>query len=103
MSLSAVFKTQVYGKAGRGLYRNGYSKRMAYPHCCLVTQKLQSTYFNVLYAEYAYFIRWALVSPDGVAPSRMVSMSASVNLPLHHKVQKFLLAPAQPGGPGKGP
>jgi len=33
--------------------------------------------------------RWALVSPDGVAPSRMVSVSASVNLPLHHKVQKF--------------
>ena len=33
--------------------------------------------------------RWALVSPDGVAPSRMVGVSASVNLPLHHKVQKF--------------
>ena len=29
-----------------------------------------------------------LVSPDGVAPSQMVSVSASVNLPLHHKVQK---------------
>jgi len=26
--------------------------------------------------------RWALVSPDGVAPSRMVGVSASVNLPL---------------------
>jgi len=33
--------------------------------------------------------RWALVSPDGVAPSRMASVSASVNLPLHHEVQKF--------------
>jgi len=33
--------------------------------------------------------RWALVSPDGVVPSRMVSVSASVNLPLHNKVQKF--------------
>jgi len=33
--------------------------------------------------------RWALVSPDGVTPSRMVSLPASVNLPLHHKVQKF--------------
>jgi len=31
-----------------------------------------------------------LVSPDGVAPSWMVSVSASVDLPLHHKVQKFL-------------
>jgi len=25
-----------------------------------------------------------LVSPDGVAPSQMVGVSASVNLPLHH-------------------
>jgi len=33
--------------------------------------------------------RRALVSPDGVAPSRMDSVSASVNLPLHHEVQKF--------------
>jgi len=30
-----------------------------------------------------------VVSPDGVTPSQMVSVSASVNLPLHHKVQKF--------------
>ena len=41
--------------------------------------------------------RWALISPDGVAPSRMVGVSASVNLPLHHKVQKF---PADTGSPG---
>jgi len=27
--------------------------------------------------------------PDGVAPSQMVSVFACVNLPLHHKVQKF--------------
>jgi len=33
--------------------------------------------------------RWALVSPDGVAPSWMVGVSVSVNLPLHHEVQKF--------------
>jgi len=33
--------------------------------------------------------RWALASPDGVAPSWMVCVSASVNLALHHKVQKF--------------
>jgi len=33
--------------------------------------------------------RRALVSPDGVAPSWMVGVSASFNLPLHHKVQKF--------------
>ena len=42
-----------------------------------------------------------MVSPDGVAPSRIVGVSASVNLPLHHKVQSSLLAPAHPGDPGK--
>jgi len=30
-----------------------------------------------------------MVSPDEVAPIRMAGVSASVNLPLHHKVQKF--------------
>jgi len=30
-----------------------------------------------------------VVSQDGVAPSQMVRVSASVNLHLHHKVQKF--------------
>jgi len=39
--------------------------------------------------KYGGWWRWALVSPDGVAPSRMVAVSASVNLPLHHEVQKF--------------
>jgi len=32
-------------------------------------------------------LRWAMVSPDGVVPSLIVCVSASVNLPLHHKVQ----------------
>jgi len=41
--------------------------------------------------------RWALVSLDGVVPSRMVSVSASVNLPLHHKVQKFSSGTGSPG------
>ena len=41
--------------------------------------------------------RWALVSPDGVAPSWMVCVSASVNLPLHHKVQKFSSGTGSPG------
>ena len=45
--------------------------------------------------------KWALLSPDGVGPSQMVDVSASVNLPLHHKVQSSLLAPAHLGGPGK--
>jgi len=41
--------------------------------------------------------RWALDSPDGVAPSRMVSVSASVNPPLHHKVQTFSSGTGSPG------
>jgi len=45
--------------------------------------------------------RWALVSPDGVAPSWMVGVFASVNLPLHHKVQKFSSGTVSPRGPGK--
>jgi len=45
--------------------------------------------------------RWALVSPDGVAPRRMVNVFASVNLPLHHKVQNFSSGTGSPGGPGK--
>ena len=41
--------------------------------------------------------RWTLVSPERVAPSRMVGVSASVNLPLHHKVQKFSSGTGSPG------
>jgi len=40
---------------------------------------------------------WAMVSPDGVVPSRIVCVSASVNLPLHHKVQKFSSGTGSPG------
>ena len=40
---------------------------------------------------------WAVPSPDGVAPSWMVSVSASVNLHLHHKVQKFSSGTGSPG------
>ena len=47
--------------------------------------------------KYGGWWRWALVSPDGVAPSRMVSVCASVNLPLHHKVQKFSSGTGSPG------
>ena len=38
-----------------------------------------------------------LVSLDGVAPSRMVSVSASVNLPFHYKAQKFFSGTGSPG------
>ena len=38
-----------------------------------------------------------MVSMDGVAPSGMVCVSASVNLPLHHNVQKFSSGIGSPG------
>jgi len=41
--------------------------------------------------------RWALVAPDGVVPSQMVGVSASVNLLLYHKVQKFSSGTGSPG------
>ena len=41
--------------------------------------------------------RWALLSPDGVVPIQMVGVPASVNLPLHHKVQKFFSGTGSPG------
>ena len=41
--------------------------------------------------------RWALVSPDAVAPSWMVGVSASDSLPLYHKVQKFSSGIGSPG------
>jgi len=47
-------------------------------------------FFNVLPSpDYNCFTK-CLVSSDEVAPSRMVDVSASVNLPLHNKVQKVL-------------
>jgi len=55
-------------------------------------------YYRLLYVLGGWW-RWALVSPDGVVPSWMinVSVSASVNLPLYHKVQKFSSGTRSPG------
>jgi len=51
--------------------------------------------------KYVGWLRWALVSLDGVASSRMVGVSSSANLPLHHtlhhKVQKFSSDTGSPG------
>jgi len=47
--------------------------------------------------NYGAWWRWALVSPDGVAPIRMVGVSTFVNLPLHHKVQMFSSGTGSPG------
>jgi len=51
--------------------------------------------------KYGGWWRWALVSPDGVSPSRMVGVPPSVNLRLHHKSRSSLLALAHLGGPRK--
>ena len=51
--------------------------------------------------EWGGWQRWALVSLDGVAPSRMAGVSASVNFPCTMKSRSSLLATAHPGGPGK--
>jgi len=40
---------------------------------------------------------WLVWNLDGVAPSRMIDVSASVNLPLHHKVEKFSSGTGSPG------
>jgi len=40
--------------------------------------------------------RWALLSLDGMAPSQMVGVSASVSLLLHHKVQSFSSGTSSP-------
>ena len=44
--------------------------------------------------------RWALVSPDGVTPNRMVCVSVSVNLPFTINSRSFV-APTHLGEPGK--
>ena len=46
--------------------------------------------------------KWGMVemgagSADGVAPSRMFDVSASVNLPLNHEIQKFSSGTGSPG------
>jgi len=58
------------------------------------------SFFSTMPRYYTMLVGWqrlALISPDGVAPSRMVGVSASVILPLHHKVQKFSSGTGSPG------
>ena len=55
---------------------------------------------TLIYCTYFFlggWWRWALVSADGVAPSQMVGVSASVNFPVHHKVQRFSSGTGSPG------
>jgi len=51
--------------------------------------------------EYGGWWRWALVSPDSVAPSRWSVCLPVLISPCTIKSQSSLLAPAHPGGPRK--
>jgi len=64
---------------------------------CFDTVGLAAGRASGLWKSMGGWWRWALVSLDGVASSRMVSVSASVNLSLHHKVQKFSSGTGSPG------
>jgi len=80
----------------RGLWEAGENVEhcLSFASCVDTCQLLQGPTFC---KNMGGWWRWALVSPDGVAPSRMVGVSASVNLPLHHKVQKFSSGTGSPG------
>jgi len=51
--------------------------------------------------KYGRWWRWALVSPDGVVPTRMVGVSASVIFPCTINSRNSFLALAHPGDPRK--
>jgi len=61
----------------------------------MVTVVKSTTIFRAIIQRDGWW-RWALVSPAGVTPSRMVGVSAPVNLPLHHKVQNFSSGTSSP-------
>ena len=45
---------------------------------------------------------WALVSPDVVTPTRLLVCLPPLISPYTIESRSFFLAPAHPGGPGKG-
>jgi len=73
---------------------------MAAVCCCLVKECVAFSALTLLVGQqegHPTCKKWgmvevgtlALVNRDGVAPSLMVGVSASVDLPLHHEVQKL--------------
>jgi len=71
-----------------------------YPASCTQFTPHTHTHTHSILRPFFWAVKWwsrALVSPDGVAPSQMVGASASVNLLLHHKVQKFSSGTGSPG------
>ena len=70
----------------------GFYKHYCFLNMCTLQEKLLFCTLTL-----GGWWRWALVSPGAVAPSRVVGVSASVNLPLHHKVQKFSSGTGSPG------
>jgi len=80
--------------SGQIQYKNVRSNSSAHGFVYKVKDSVQFPYLSRSKHNYSVntlpgIWRWALLSPDGVAPSWMVCVSASVNLSLHHKVQKF--------------
>ena len=59
----------------------------------VVVQLLEKVFFSISFQLSSAFMN----IPDVVAPSRMVGVFASVNIPLHHKVQKFSSGTGSPG------
>ena len=72
-------------------------RRLPQHQCAQNNVKQLSSLLLYYYYKGVGWWRWVLDSPDGVAYSRMVSVSASVNLPLRHKVQKFSSGTGSPG------
>jgi len=90
------YKWIAYAKPSRCLFQYCCFKNI----CLVVLVIALILLFRLILSVVTYsggWWRWALVCPDGVAPSRMVSVSASVNLPLHYKVQNFSSGTGSPG------
>jgi len=86
---------QFWWRSVEGLKGGGGSK-FALLHW-LWSSPLQHSRTTVWVCDKMGWWRWALLNVDGMAPIQMVSVSASVNLPLHHKVQKFSSGISSPG------
>ena len=79
-------------------YCNQFTRR-------IVANIITRVMFTNIYAYYGLkwggWWRWAVVSPDGVAPSRWSVCLPLLIFPSAIKSRSSLLAPAHPGGPGE--
>ena len=80
-------------------YNNMNSHTLTHPVSVIAGNCHIWTYnYLIVICPYGGWCRWALVSPDGVVPSRW---SVCLPLPCTTKSRSSLLALAHPGGPGK--